>query len=138
MWQQQTISLRARARGFHLVTDEILSVLDLSAVNIGMLYLQLQHTSASICLNENYDPDVRRDLESWCNHNIKENERYYVHTLEGPDDMPAQIKSVVFGSSLSIPISNGSLALGTWQGIYLGEHRDHGGSRSIVATVHGE
>lgn len=138
MWRQERISLRARKRGFHLITDEILQGITLDGINIGLLHLQLQHTSASICLNENYDPDVRKDLESWVNKNIKENEPYYVHTLEGSDDMPAHIKSVMFGSSLSIPISDGQLALGTWQGIYLGEHRDHGGSRIIVATVNGE
>ncbi len=139
MWLQQQISLRARARGFHLITDEICEQLNgLRNVSIGILHLQLLHTSASICLNENYDPDVRHDLELWCNKTIREKEPYYIHTTEGPDDMPAHIKSLVFGSSLSIPIRNKQLALGTWQGIYLGEHRDHGGSRNILATLHGQ
>ncbi len=140
MWTQSGIQLKARPRGFHLITDEIIHHLqsDLSQFRVGMVHLQLQHTSASICLNENYDPDVRKDLESWVNKTMKENEPYYVHTLEGPDDMPAHIKSMVFGTSLSIPITNGELALGTWQGIYLGEHRDHGGSRKILATLNGD
>ena len=138
MWIQQQITLRARKRGFHLITDEVLGQIpELSQINVGLLHLQLQHTSASICLNENYDPDVRHDLELWCNKTMRENEPYYIHTTEGPDDMPAHIKSLVFGSSLSIPISKKQLALGTWQGIYLGEHRDHGGSRKIIATLNG-
>ena len=138
MWHQQNIQLRQRRRGFHLVTDEIAGQLPLHDFKVGLLHLQLQHTSASLCLNENADPDVRVDMESWCNRAAAENEPYYIHTCEGPDDMPAHIKSAIFGTSLSLPISGGRLALGTWQGIYLGEHRDHGGSRLIVATISGK
>ena len=103
-----------------------------------MVHLLLQHTSASLFLNENADPDVRTDMESWINRAARENESYYVHTYEGADDMPAHIKSALLGVSLQLPITNGRLNTGTWQGIWLGEHRNHGGSRTVIATIHGE
>ncbi len=139
MWHQQEIKLAARKRGIHLVTDEILSQLkQLPSVKIGILHLFIKHSSASLCINENADPDVRHDVEAHFNHFVPENAAYYRHTLEGSDDMPAHIKCITIGSSVAIPVSNGRLNLGTWQGIYLGEHRNHGGSRTIVATIQGE
>ncbi|MBP22082.1 MAG: hypothetical protein CL547_06985 [Alcanivorax sp.] len=139
MWFQTTISLAARKRGCHLVTRDIIDGLPgLADVKVGLLHLFIQHTSASLTINENADPDVRGDLERHLNVMVPENAPYYEHTLEGPDDMPAHIKSVLIGPSLSLPISNGQLALGTWQGIYLCEHRDHGGARRVVATIQGE
>jgi len=139
-WKQQTLTLRAKRRGFHLVTDEVLSKIDslLAEYQIGMLNLFIQHTSASLTINENCDPTVRTDMEAHFNKMVPENAPYYKHTYEGPDDMPAHLKTVLVGPSLSIPIQQGSLALGTWQGIYLGEHRDHGGERRIVATLSGQ
>lgn len=126
-------------RGFHLITDEILSGLPvIGDISIGLLHLFLQHTSASLSINENADPTVRDDFENFVNRLVPENQPYYRHTLEGSDDMPAHIKSSLFGNTLSIPISHGNLAIGTWQGIYFCEHRNHGGSRSIVATIHGD
>jgi len=139
MWKQKTVRLQAKSRGFHLVTRELLEQLpELREFKVGVAHLFIQHTSASLTINENADPDVRRDMEAHFNHFVPENQDYYQHTLEGSDDMPAHIKSSTLGSSLSIPISNGSLAMGTWQGIYLGEHRDYGGARRIVVTLHGE
>ncbi|NWF39148.1 YjbQ family protein [Mariprofundus sp. NF] len=139
MWKQKTVRLQAKSRGFHLVTRELLEQLpELRELKVGVAHLFIQHTSASLTINENADPDVRRDMEAHFNHFVPENQDYYQHTLEGSDDMPAHIKSSTLGSSLSIPISNGSLAMGTWQGIYLGEHRDHGGARRIIVTLHGE
>ncbi|QSX32042.1 YjbQ family protein [Shewanella avicenniae] len=139
MWQQQLIQLGARQRGFHLISDEIESALaSMTKLSIGLLHLQLQHTSASLTLNENADPTVRQDFESWFNHAVSEDTRYFRHTYEGADDMPAHIKSSLLGTSLMLPIRNGRLALGTWQGIYLGEHRDHGGSRKVLLTLQGE
>ena len=139
MWSQTTLQLCPRARGFHLVTDEICSQLAiLNQINCGLIHLLLQHTSASLSLNENADPDVRIDLAAWSDRQMKENENYYIHTCEGPDDMPAHIKAASFGVELTLPITNGQLALGTWQGIYLGEHRNNGGARSILATIQGE
>ncbi|SIQ67418.1 secondary thiamine-phosphate synthase enzyme YjbQ [Marinobacterium stanieri] len=139
MWHQHTIQLRARQRGFHLVTDEIEQALpELRKVKTGLLHLLLQHTSASLTLNENADPTVRSDFEAFFNRAVPENEPYYQHTYEGPDDLPAHFKSSILGVSLMLPITNGRLNLGTWQGIYLGEHRDHGGSRRILATLQGE
>lgn len=138
IWDQTTIELRARDRGFHLVTDELLGQApDLANCQVGLLHLFIQHTSASLAINENADPDVRGDLERHFNVMVPENEPHYEHTTEGPDDMPAHIKSVLVGSSLTIPVSGGRLALGTWQGIYLCEHRDHAGSRRVVATLQG-
>lgn len=138
MWYQQTLILAARKRGFHLVTDEIVGQLEhLSEVNIGLLHLLLQHTSASLTLNENYDPTVRADMEHHFLRHVPENASYQ-HDYEGPDDMPAHIKSSLLGASLTIPVSRGNLILGTWQGIWLGEHRHHGGNRKVIATLQGE
>ena len=139
MWIQRTLSLSPRERGFHLVTQEILQNLDeIEHVQVGLLHLLIRHTSASLALNENASRDVRRDFETWFNRAVPEEASYWTHTLEGPDDMPAHIKASLLGPSLTLPISHGSLALGNWQGIYLCEHRDHGGGRSIVATLWGE
>jgi secondary thiamine-phosphate synthase enzyme len=139
MWKQSNITLTAKRRGCHLVTREVLEQLpELAELEIGLLHLFIQHTSASLTVNENADPDVRGDLERHLNVMVPENAPYYEHTLEGPDDMPAHIKSVLIGPSLSLPISNGRLALGTWQGIYLCEHRDNAGTRRLVATIQGE
>lgn len=139
MWNQYDIALRPRARGFHLVTGEILAGLaDLSRYRIGLCHLLIQHTSASLCLNENADPDVRRDLAAWGDRIAPDGAAWMVHTAEGPDDMPAHIKAAAFGVSLTIPVSAGRLAMGTWQGIWLGEHRDQAGSRQVVATLTGE
>ncbi|MGB2129940.1 MAG: secondary thiamine-phosphate synthase enzyme YjbQ [Marinobacterium sp.] len=139
MWHQQIITLRARPRGFHLVTDEIEQALpELRRVQTGLLHLLLQHTSASLTLNENADPTVRADFEAFFSRAVPENEPYYQHTFEGPDDLPAHFKSSLLGVSLTLPVSGGQLALGTWQGIYLGEHRNQGGSRRIIATLQGE
>lgn len=139
MWFQRTLTLTAKPRGCHLVTREVLEGLpELADMQVGLLHLFIQHTSASLTINENADPDVRGDLERHLNVMVPENAPYYEHTLEGPDDMPAHIKTVLIGPSLSLPVSNGRLALGTWQGIYLCEHRDHGGARRVVATIQGE
>ena len=138
-WNQTTIRLAARPRGFHLVTDEIVSQLTgLASLRVGLLHLLLQHTSASLFLNENADPDVRADFAHWSDRAVPDGARYFVHTLEGADAMPAHVKSGLLGATLTLPISNGRLQLGTWQGIYLGEHRSDAGSRSIVATLWGE
>ena len=139
MWRQQSIRLAARPRGFHLVTGDVLDALpELADYRIGLLHLFIQHTSASLAVNENADPDVRGDLERHFNATVPENAPYYQHTLEGPDDMPAHIKSVLIGPSLTVPIRDGALALGTWQGLYLCEHRDRAGSRTVIATLQGE
>lgn len=139
MWMQKPIRLAAKPRGFHLVTGEILGQLpELADFNFGLAHLFLQHTSASLAINENADADVRTDLESYFSRNVRENEPYYRHTLEGGDDMPAHVKSVIIGVSLTVPISCGRLALGTWQGIYLCEHRNQGGSRTLIVTLNGE
>ncbi|MFG1173083.1 secondary thiamine-phosphate synthase enzyme YjbQ [Erwiniaceae bacterium CAU 1747] len=138
MWYQQTLTLNAKPRGFHLVTDEILGELRrLGDVQTGLLHLLLQHTSASLTLNENCDPTVRSDMEQHFLRHVPETAPYQ-HDYEGPDDMPAHIKSSLLGTSLMLPVSRGRLLLGTWQGIYLGEHRIHGGERRIVATLQGE
>ncbi|MAR93215.1 MAG: hypothetical protein CML06_20410 [Pseudomonadales bacterium] len=138
-WFQTTIRLQPRARGFHLVTHEIMEVLrgPLGDYAVGLAHFFIQHTSASLSINENADPDVRADMESHFNQMVPENQPYYLHTLEGSDDMPAHIKHSLLGSSISVPITEGQLALGTWQGIYLCEHRDRAGSRCIVATLNG-
>jgi len=139
MWVQKRFQLAAKPRGFHLVTREIVSQLpELKQFDIGLAHLFLQHTSASLAINENADADVRRDLESYFSRAVAENEPYYRHTLEGPDDMPAHIKTVMLGSSLTVPISGGQLALGIWQGIYLCEHRNRAGNRTVVVTLNGE
>jgi secondary thiamine-phosphate synthase enzyme len=138
-WHQASIQLRRRSRGFHLVTEEILAAVpELRHVRLGFLQLFLQHTSASLSINENADPDVRADLERWANQAIAERAPYFEHTTEGPDDMPAHVKSGLFGVSVLIPVAEGKLQLGTWQGITLGEHRDQAGSRTVVATLWGE
>ena len=138
-FHQTEIRLEPRPRGFHLVTREILAALpDLAGVRAGFLQLFLQHTSASLTINENADPDVRADLSRWLDRAVPENAPYFEHTAEGPDDMPAHVKASLLGCSVMIPIREGRLALGTWQGIYLGEHRSDGGRRSVLATVWGE
>jgi len=139
MWRQREITLRPRPRGFHLITRDVLDALpELGEVSVGLLHLLIQHTSASLTLNENASPDVRRDFESWANAAVPEDARYWTHTVEGPDDMPAHIKASLMGPSLTLPVRDGRPALGAWQGIYLCEHRDHGGPRRIVATIWGE
>jgi secondary thiamine-phosphate synthase enzyme len=139
VWIQEQIELRARPRGFHLVTSEIVdAVPQLERLSVGIATVFMQHTSASLTLNENASPDVRRDFATWFDRAVPDGADYFVHTLEGPDDMPAHIKASLTGSSLTIPVSRGRLALGTWQGIYLCEHRDHGGTRSVVFTAFGE
>jgi secondary thiamine-phosphate synthase enzyme len=139
MWLQREIRLRARERGFHLVGGEVEGALpELAELRVGLLHLHILHTSASLALNENASADVRRDLETWFNQAVTEDAANWRHTLEGPDDMPAHVKSVLIGASLSLPVADGGLALGTWQGIYLCEHRDRGGERRLVATLHGE
>ncbi|MCG9692405.1 secondary thiamine-phosphate synthase enzyme YjbQ [Vibrio sp. Isolate22] len=139
MWIQKTIHLNAQKRGFHLITDEIeQQIHEMNSLSVGLLHLFIQHTSASLTLNENADPTVRSDMESHFNKFVPERAPYYKHTYEGDDDMPAHIKASTLGNSVTIPITNGRLALGTWQGIYLGEHRDYGGSRTVVATIQGE
>ena len=139
MWLQKEIKLSPRKRGFHLVTDEILRQLpELRKLDIGLLNVFIKHSSASLTINENADPTVRVDFESYFNHAVPENEPYSQHVYEGSDDMPAHLKSSILGSSLNIPVTNGALNLGIWQGIYLCEHRNHGGARSIVLTLQGE
>lgn len=133
--QQNTITLNTYKRGFHIITNEILNQIG-DLPKVGILHLFIQHTSAGICINENADPTVLEDMNNWFDKNIKENELYYKHTFEGADDMPAHIKSVLVGTQLSIPITNNQLNLGTWQGIYLAEFRNHGGNRKIIATVY--
>jgi secondary thiamine-phosphate synthase enzyme len=139
MWRQKLIQLEPRPRGFHLVTGEILRELpELDAVETGLLHLLIRHTSASLALNENASPDVRRDFASWFNQAVPERAPYWTHTLEGDDDMPAHIKASLLGPTLTLPVAGGRLALGTWQGIYLCEHRNRPHPRSLVATLWGE
>ena len=139
MWIQKRIELAARPRGFHLVTREIVEgVPELESLQVGLATVFMQHTSASLTLNENASPDVRRDFRAWFDRAVPDGAGYFEHTLEGPDDMPAHIKASLTGSSLVLPVASGRLALGTWQGIYLCEHRDHGGARSVVVTAFGE
>ena len=139
MWLQREITLNARPRGFHLVTDEVRGALpELAEIEVGLCHLFIRHTSASLTLNENASPDVRDDFEAYFNETVPEDARYWTHTIEGADDMPAHVKSSLLGPSLSLPVSGGRLALGTWQGIYLCEHREHGGPRSLIATLSGE
>ena len=138
LWHQHDITLKPYPRGFHLVTREVLSATPTVAdIEVGFLHLFILHTSASLTLNENADPTVRTDMESHFNHMVPENQPYFRHTMEGPDDMPAHIKASLLDAGLTIPIGDGRLRLGTWQGIYLCEHRDHGGARRLVATVFG-
>jgi secondary thiamine-phosphate synthase enzyme len=139
VWIQREIELRARSRGFHLVTSEIVdAVPELGSLSRGLATVFMRHTSASLTLNENASPDVRRDFATWFDRAVPDGAGYFAHTLEGPDDMPAHIKASLIGSSLTIPVSRGALALGTWQGIYLCEHRDRGGPRRVVFTAFGE
>lgn len=139
MWLQKEIFLKPRPRGFHLITDELLRELpELRNFKVGMMNVFILHTSASLTLNENADPTVRQDFESYFNRAVPEDEPCYRHQDEGPDDLPAHIKSSLLGASLNIPISNGQPRLGTWQGIYLCEHRNHGASRRVVVTMQGE
>ena len=138
IWLQKEILLSPKPRGFHLVTDEIINYLpEIKNIKTGLLSILLQHTSASITLNENFDPGVRADLEKYFNKNVRENEPYYEHNSEGADDMPAHIKSVLIGNSITIPLTDGKLNLGAWQGIFLCEHRNAAGARKIVATIAG-
>ncbi|GAA6132985.1 secondary thiamine-phosphate synthase enzyme YjbQ [Halopseudomonas sabulinigri] len=139
MWLQKRINLKARSRGFHLIDQEILAALpELGSVRVGLLHLWLQHTSASLTVNENADPLVREDFEAFFRRAVADDTPYFKHTYEGPDDMTAHIKSSLLGVQLSIPVSDGRLAMGTWQGIYLGEHRVHAGGRHLLATLQGE
>lgn len=139
MWIQREIELDPHPRGFHLITRDVVQALpELAELEVGLLHLLIQHTSASLALGENASPDVRRDFETWSDVVAPEDAPYWTHTLEGPDDMPAHIKSALFGPSLTLAIGSGGLRLGTWQGIYLCEHRNRGGPRSIVATAWGE
>ncbi|HZX58074.1 MAG TPA: secondary thiamine-phosphate synthase enzyme YjbQ [Mucilaginibacter sp.] len=136
---QQRIVLHKRTRGFHLITDEVLYALpQISDIKTGMCQVFIQHTSASLCINEDADPTVRIDFETYFNKAIPENDPDYKHDDEGSDDMPAHLKAAILGSSVTIPVHNGRLALGTWQGIYLCEHRNHGGQRHLVVTAWGE
>ncbi|RDH81636.1 MAG: hypothetical protein DIZ80_16330 [endosymbiont of Galathealinum brachiosum] len=139
MWTQHEIKLPARHRGFHLITREVINALtEINTIQTGILHLFIKHTSASLSINENADPSVRSDLESHFNKFVPEGAAYYQHTDEGEDDMPAHIKSCILGSSLTIPISNGKLNMGIWQGIYLCEHRNHASGRELVATIQGQ
>ena len=138
-WIQKEITLAPKRRGFHLVTHEIVAQLpELREMGVGLAHIFILHTSASLALNENADPTVRQDFESHFNQMVPEDAPYYIHTYEGPDDMPAHIKAALLGSGLTIPVRNGRFHLGTWQGIYLCEHRNRGGSRRLVITVNGE
>jgi secondary thiamine-phosphate synthase enzyme len=138
-WLQREITLDPRPRGFHLITREVVGALpELADLQAGLLHLFIRHTSASLTLNENASPDVRDDFESYFDAAVPEDAGYWTHTIEGPDDMPAHIKASVLGPSLSLPVSGGRLALGTWQGIYLCEHRDRGGPRRLILTLSGE
>jgi len=139
MWIQKEITLKSRSKGFHLVTDEILSYLpEIKEIKIGLINILLKHTSASLTINENADPDVRNDMKKFFDEIVPENKKYFEHTSEGADDMPAHIKTSLLGNSITIPISNGRLNLGTWQGIYLCENRNYGGSRIVVMTINAE
>jgi len=139
MWIQKTISLSPYSRGFHLITDRIVeNIPEMSQIKTGLLHLFIKHTSASLTINEDADSTVRTDFESHFNQLVPENQSYYQHTFEGSDDMPAHLKASILGSSVSVPIAKGKLAFGTWQGIYLCEHRNHGGNRTLVVTIQGE
>ncbi len=138
MWIQKEIQLKPRSRGFHIITNEILDqLLELQDIEIGMMNIFIKHTSASLTINENADPTVRQDFEAYFNRAVPENEPYYIHTLEGADDLPAHLKSSILGSSLNIPVTNGRLNMGIWQGVYLCEHRNYGGSRTLVVSISG-
>lgn len=136
---QQSLQLKARTRGFHIITSEIVYAMpQITEIKTGMLQVFIQHTSASLTINENADPTVRKDFEMFFNQNVPEDDPGYLHNDEGPDDMPAHLKAAMLGSSVMVPIRNGRLGLGTWQGIYLCEHRNYGGSRSLIITIWGE
>ncbi|KAA5542801.1 YjbQ family protein [Roseiconus nitratireducens] len=138
MWVQRSLSLPAKSRGFHLITSQITdAVPEIGTTEVGLLHVFIQHTSASLTINENADPDVRVDFETAMNHAVPES-LPYVHTLEGPDDMPAHVKASMMGASVQIPVGGGRLLMGTWQGIYLCEHRDRGGSRRVIVTLMGQ
>ena len=138
MWLQRDVRLRPRARGFHVVTDEVVgAVPEIERVAVGLLHVFIRHTSASLALNENASDAVLRDFRAWFDRAVPEDAPFWTHRTEGPDDMPAHVKSALLDSSLSLPVRSGRLALGTWQGIYLCEHRDTGGSRSVVVTLSG-
>ncbi|MEL0613438.1 secondary thiamine-phosphate synthase enzyme YjbQ [Marinomonas arenicola] len=139
MWYQKEIRLPSKPRGFHLITDDIVRAMpELKRMKIGVCHVFIQHTSASLTINENADATVREDFENYFNRTVREGESYYRHNDEGDDDLPAHIKTSLLGSSVQIPISNGALNMGIWQGVYLGEHRDYGGERSLVITLNGE
>ncbi|MDT8895203.1 secondary thiamine-phosphate synthase enzyme YjbQ [Halomonas sp. I1] len=139
MWDQQDIRLAPRSRGFHLITDEVTEAVPrLARLKVGLLHLQLLHTSASLTLNENADPDVRHDMDAFFRRLVPGDLPYFRHTLEGPDDMPAHVAASLLGTQLTLAVRDGHLALGTWQGIWFGEHRDHGGPRRLVVTLNGE
>ena len=139
MWIQKTITLSSKSRGFHIITPDVINQFPaIEKIKTGILHLFIKHTSASLTINEDADPTVRTDFESHFNLLVPENQSYYQHTFEGPDDMPAHLKASLLDSSVSIPITDGKLNLGTWQGIYLCEHRDRGSARKLVATIHGE
>jgi secondary thiamine-phosphate synthase enzyme len=139
MWKQNEIRLESLPRGFHLVTRDVVDAMpDLSDLSVGLLHLLIEHTSASLTLNENASPDVRRDFETWFSRAVPESADFWTHTLEGDDDMPAHIKASLLGPSLTLPVRDGRLALGTWQGIYVCEHRDAAGPRTLLATLWGE
>jgi len=139
VWVQREVRLAARPRGFHLVTDEVLAALpEIGRIEVGLLHVFIRHTSASLTVNENASAAVLRDLRSWFDAAVPEGAPFWTHHAEGPDDMPAHVKASLLESSVNVPIARGRLALGTWQGIYLGEHRDAGGARSVVATAWGK
>jgi secondary thiamine-phosphate synthase enzyme len=139
VWIQEDVRLDPRPRGFHLVTREVeAAVPTLARIRVGLAHVFIRHTSASLTLNENASPDVRRDFESWTSAAVPEDAPFWTHTLEGPDDMPAHIKASLMGPSLTLPVRDGSFLVGTWQGIYLCEHRDSGGPRRLVVTAFGE
>ena len=139
MWMQKNINIKSISRGFHIITDQVINQIpEIKSINIGILHLFIKHTSASLTINENADRTVRNDFEEHFNEMVPENQSYYQHTYEGPDDMPAHLKASILGSSISIPISNGHLNMGTWQGIYLCEHRNNAFQRKMVATIQGK
>ena len=139
MWMQKNINIKSISRGFHIITDQVIDQIpEIKTIKIGILHLFIKHTSASLTINENADKTVRNDFEEHFNEMVPENQSYYQHTYEGPDDMPAHLKASILGSSISIPISNGHLNMGTWQGIYLCEHRNNAFQRKMVATIQGK
>ena len=139
IWVQRAVRLEPRARGFHLVTEEVVDAMpELERIGVGIANVFIRHTSASLTLNENASPAVRRDFRSWFDDAVPEDAPYWTHTLEGPDDMPAHVKASLLGPSVTVPVADGRLALGTWQGIYLCEHRDSGGAREVIVTAWGE